>query len=258
MKLAGKVAVVTGGGNGIGQAMCRAFAAQGARGVVVADLEADAAQRTAQEIGGVAFACDVSREADVQALIEHARASYGEIDLFCSNAGLAVGGGLETSDADWKRVMDVNLTAHVHAARALVPQMLERGEGYLLQTVSAAGLLSVSDPSYVVAKHAALAFAEWLSITYGDHGIRVSCFCPQGVRTRMLLGSSGGADLPVLLEGSVSPEEAAQAVVDGLDAERFLILTHPEVRDYVRRKAEDPDRWLRGMRRFQGTGKKDA
>lgn len=258
MKLEGRVAVVTGGGNGIGQALCRAFAAQGARGIVVADLEQDAAERTAREVGGIAVRCDVSRETDLRALVEHARAAYGDIDLFCSNAGLAVGGGIETSDADWRRVMDVNLMAHVYAARALLPRMLERGEGYLLQTVSAAGLLSVSDPSYAVAKHAALAFSEWLSITYGDRGIKVSCFCPQGVRTRMLLGSSGGADLPALLEGSVSPEQAAQAVLEGLETERFLILTHPEVQDYVRRKANDPDRWLRGMRRFQGTARQDA
>lgn len=256
MKIEGKVAVVTGGGNGIGQALARALAAAGARGVVVADIEGDAAKATAEGIGGLGVRCDVSREADVIALIDQARERYGDIDLFCSNAGLAVGGGIETTDAEWRRVMDVNLMAHVYAARHLVPRMLERGEGYLLQTVSAAGLLSVSDASYAVAKHAALAFAEWLSITYGDHGIRVSCFCPQGVRTRMLLGSSGGADLPTLLEGSVSPEQAAQVILEGLDAERFLILTHPEVRDYVRRKAEDPDRWLRGMRRFQGTTRK--
>lgn len=258
MKIEGKVAVVTGGGNGIGQALSRALAAAGARGVVVVDLEGDAARATADEIGGLAVRCDVSREDEVQALIDRARDAYGDIDLFCSNAGLALGGGLETTDSDWRRVMDVNLMAHVYAARHLVPRMLERGEGYLLQTVSAAGLLSVSDASYAVAKHAALAFSEWLSITYGDHGIKVSCFCPQGVRTRMLLGSSGGADLPTLLEGSVSPEQAAQVILEGLEAERFLILTHPEVRDYVRRKAEDPDRWLRGMRRFQGTAKQGA
>lgn len=257
MKLNGKVVVVTGGGNGIGAATCRAFASEGAR-VVVADLEGRAAQHVASAIDGLAVACDVSREDEVVALVARATKHFGPIDLFFSNAGLAVGGGLETKTADWQRVFSVNVMAQVFAARAVLPQMLARGEGYLLQTASAAGLLSVSDPSYAVAKHGAVAFSEWLSIQYGDRGIRVSCFCPQGVRTRMLLGSAQGGDREALIAGAVSPEEAARAIVAGIDAEQFFILTHPEVLDYLRRKADDEDRWLRGMRRFQGTeGKPD-
>lgn len=255
MKLNGKVAVVTGGGNGIGAATCRAFAAAGAR-VVVADLEGRSAQHVASAIDGLAVACDVAREEDVVALVEKATKHFGRIDLFFSNAGLAVGGGLETATQDWQRVFAVNVMAQVFAARAVLPQMLARGEGYLLQTASAAGLLSVSDPSYAVAKHGSVAFSEWLSIQYGERGIRVGCFCPQGVRTRMLLGSLDGGDRDALIAGSVTPEEAAQTIVRGIDEERFFILTHPEVLDYVRRKADDEDRWLRGMRRFQGTARK--
>lgn len=252
MKLKGRVVVVTGGGNGIGAASCRAFAAEGAR-VVVADIEGQSAQHVASAIDGLAVACDVGREADVVSLVNRATRHFGRVDLFFSNAGLAVGGGLETKTADWQRVFSVNVMAQVFAARAVLPQMLARGEGYLLQTASAAGLLSVSDPSYAVAKHGAVAFSEWLSIQYGERGIRVGCFCPQGVRTRMLLGSADGGDRDALIAGSVSPEEAAAAIVAGIDAERFFILTHPEVLDYVRRKADDEDRWLRGMRRFQRT-----
>ena len=254
MKLQGKVAVVTGGGNGIGAASCRAFASAGAR-VVVADLEREAAERVAADIGGLAVPCDVTREDQVQALVDTATRQYGAVDLFFSNAGLAVGGGLDTPTAAWERVFNVNVMAQVFAARAVLPQMLARGEGYLLQTASAAGLLSVSDPSYAVAKHGSVAFSEWLSIQYGDRGIRVSCFCPQGVRTRMLLESADGGDREALLAGSVSPKEAAQTIVRGLDDERFFILTHPEVLDYLRRKTGDEDRWLRGMRRFQGTAR---
>jgi len=257
MKLQGKVAVVTGGGNGIGAAACRAFAAEGAK-VVVADLEAGAAEGVASEIGGLAVGCDVSREADMVALVDRATRHFGAVDLFFSNAGLAVGGGLETSIEDWQRVFAVNVMAQVLAARAVLPQMLARGQGYLLQTASAAGLLSVSDPSYAVAKHGSVAFSEWLAIQYGERGIGVSCFCPQGVRTRMLLDSADGGDREALLAGAVTPEQAAQVIVRGLDDERFFILTHPEVLDYLRRKAGDEDRWLRGMRRFQGTSRRPA
>ncbi len=255
MKVKDKVIVVTGGANGIGEAMARRFARAGARAVVVADLEGDGAARVAREIGGIGMAVNVAVEKDIVALVDETLRRYGQIDLFCSNAGAAVGGGIETLDAGWQHVWEVNVMAHVYAARAVLPEMSERGEGYLLQTVSAAGLLSVSDASYAVTKHGAMAFAEWLSIAYGDRGIKVSAFCPQGVRTRMLIGSSGGSDLPALLEGSVSPDEAAEAVLRGVEAERFLILTHPEVLQYVQRKASDPDRWLRGMSKFQGTAR---
>jgi NAD(P)-dependent dehydrogenase (short-subunit alcohol dehydrogenase family) len=251
MRLQDKVVVVTGGGNGIGRALCRRFAAEGARGVVVADREEAGARRTAEEIGGLAVAVDVSVEADVVRLVECATAAHGRIDLFCSNAGIAVAGGVEALDADWQRLWEVNVLAHVYAARAVLPGMLARGEGYFLQTASAAGLLTqIGSAPYSVTKHAAVALAEWLAITHGGAGIKVSCLCPLGVRTEMLRQASGGiADL--LRETALEPEAVAEAVVVGLAEERFLILPHPEVAAYFRRKADDYDRWLRGMRRLQ-------
>ena len=184
---AGKVAVVTGGASGIGRALCRRFAAEGARGVVVADVDAAGAAQVAREIGGLAVRTDVSREADIVRLVERAMAAFGAIDLFCSNAGIAMEGGVETSDADWQRIWGINFMAHVYAARAVLPGMLARGRGYLLQTASAAGLLTqIGSAPYAVTKHAAVSLAEWLAVTYGDRGIRVSCLCPQGVRTNML------------------------------------------------------------------------
>ncbi|WP_151638120.1 MULTISPECIES: SDR family oxidoreductase [Noviherbaspirillum] len=251
MKIRDKVVVVTGGGNGIGAAMARRFAAEGARAVVVADLDGTAASKVASEIGGMGMAVNVAREQELAELVASTVATHGHIDLFCSNAGVSIGNGLESSDADWEKAWSVNLMAHVYAARAVVPHMLERGEGYLLQTASAAGLLSISDASYAVTKHGAVAFAEWLSITYGDRGIKVSCFCPMGVRTNMLLGSVSEVDQPALLAAAVEPADAAEAIVQGIDAERFLILTHPEVLEYMRRKGADYDRWLKGMRRYQ-------
>ncbi|NEX63711.1 SDR family oxidoreductase [Noviherbaspirillum galbum] len=251
MKVRNKVVVVTGAGNGIGAAMARRFAAEGAQAVIVADLDGAAAERVAAEIGGTGVAVNVADEKAVASLVERTIADHGRIDLFCSNAGVSIGKGLESTDADWDKAWTVNVMAHVHAARAVVPHMLERGEGYLLQTASAAGLLSISDASYAVTKHGAVAFAEWLSITYGDRGIKVSCFCPMGVRTNMLLGSVSEVDQPALLAAAVEPEDAAEAIVNGLDAESFLILTHPEVLEYMRRKGADYDRWLKGMRRFQ-------
>jgi NAD(P)-dependent dehydrogenase (short-subunit alcohol dehydrogenase family) len=251
MKLQNKVAVVTGGASGIGRALCRRFAAEGARGVVVADLDAAGAGQVARETGGLAVTADVGREADIVQLAERAVAAYGAIDLFCSNAGIALEGGIETPESDWRRIWSINLMAHVYAARAVLPAMLARGDGYLLQTASAAGLLTqIGSAPYAVTKHAAVAFAEWLAITYGDRGIRVSCLCPQGVRTNMLTEAQSGAGR-FLLEGALEPEQVAEAVVEGLAAERFLILPHPEVGEYFRRKADDYDRWLRGMRRMQ-------
>jgi NAD(P)-dependent dehydrogenase (short-subunit alcohol dehydrogenase family) len=251
MKLQNKVAVVTGGASGIGRALCRRFAAEGTRGVVVADLDAAGAVQVARETGGLAVTVDVGREADMVQLAERAVAAYGAIDLFCSNAGIALEGGIETPESEWQRIWDINLMAHVYAARAVLPAMLARGEGYLLQTASAAGLLTqIGSAPYAVTKHAAVAFAEWLAVTYGDRGIRVSCLCPQGVRTNMLTEAQRGAGR-FLLEGALEPEQVAEAVVAGLAAERFLILPHPEVGEYFRRKADDYDRWLRGMRRMQ-------
>jgi NAD(P)-dependent dehydrogenase (short-subunit alcohol dehydrogenase family) len=251
MELKNKVAVVTGGANGIGRALCRKFAAEGARGVVVADLDADGTVRLAAEIGGLAVPTDVSVESDIFKLVEKASAAFGQIDLFCSNAGIALDGGPEVSDSGWQRIIGINLMAHIYAARAVLPGMLARGEGYFLQTVSAAGLLTqIGSAPYSVTKHAALGFAEWLSITYGGAGIKVSAICPQGVLTDMLAkaSDSGGA---FLREGALEPEEVAEIVVAGLAKEQFLILPHPEVAEYFLRKASDYDRWIRGMRRLQ-------
>jgi NAD(P)-dependent dehydrogenase (short-subunit alcohol dehydrogenase family) len=251
MQLRDQVVVVTGGANGIGRALCRRFAAEGARGVVVADLQEEAAQQVAAEIGGLAVATDVRVEADVVRLVEQTTAAYGPIDLFCSNAGIFLNGGVEAADADWQRIWEVNVLAHVYAARAVLPGMLARGRGYLLQTVSAAGLLTqIGSALYAVTKHAALALAEWLAVTHGAAGIKVSVLCPLGVNTEMLRGSTGGM-AEMLRANALEPEAVAEAVVTGLAEERFLILPHPEVAEYFRRKADDYDRWLRGMRRLQ-------
>jgi NAD(P)-dependent dehydrogenase (short-subunit alcohol dehydrogenase family) len=251
MLITDKVIVVTGGANGIGAALCRRFAAESAKAVVVADIDGEAAQRLAADVGGLAVRADVTREAELQQLVAEVVSRHGGIDLFCSNAGIAVDGGEETSDADWQHCWNVNVMAHVLAARAVLPGMLKRGAGYLLQTVSAAGLLThIHSASYAVTKHASLAFAEWLAIAYGDRGIGVSVLCPQGVRTDMLRrAASGGRTF--LLDSALEPEQVADVVVQGLADERFLILPHPEVADYFRRKATDYDRWLRGMRKLR-------
>lgn len=250
MKLEGKHVVVTGGASGIGRALCERFAAEGARAVTVADLDAEGADTVASHIGGLAFALDVSDEAQVQDLVTRSEAKNGPIDLFCSNAGIFVMGGAEVPTRDWQKIWDVNLMAHVHAARAVLPSMLERGEGYLLNTASAAGLLSqIGSAPYAVTKHAAVAFAEWLSITHGDQGIKVSVLCPQAVETKMTAGTEGGGVAGV--DGMIQPDEVANVVVEGLADERFLILPHPSVATYMQRKTGDYDRWLAGMRRLQ-------
>ncbi|HEX4905588.1 MAG TPA: SDR family oxidoreductase [Acidimicrobiales bacterium] len=255
MELQGKVVVVTGAANGIGRACATRFAAEGAS-VAVADLDGDATKAAADAIGALGIATDVSVEADIRHLVEETEKQLGPIDLFHSNAGIGVGGGIDTPDEEWQRIWDVNLMAHVYATRAVLPSMLDRGEGYLLSTASAAGLLTnIGNASYSVTKHAAVALAEWLSVTYGDQGIKVSCLCPQGVATNMLLGGRDagdpGASAVMAAAGVLQPEEVADAVVEGIRAERFLILPHPEVADYFLRKATDYDRWLGGMRRLQ-------
>ncbi len=253
MNLQNKVVVVTGGANGIGRALCRRFVAEGARAVVVADVDEVAAASVAEELGCVSTRTDVANEQDVAALVEFTTSTYGQIDLFCSNAGIGIDGGPEVPDSEWQRIWHVNVMAHIYASRAVLPAMLERGEGYLLQTVSAAGILTqIGSAPYAVTKHAALSFAEWLSMTYGDRGIRVSALCPQGVRTNMLEQASFG-DGAFLLATAIEPEQVADAVIEGLDRETFLILPHPEVAEYFRRKAPDYDRWLRGMRRLQAS-----
>ena len=251
MEMKGKVIVVTGGASGIGAALARRFAREGAAGIVVADLDEAQAQAVAAEVGGLGLRTDVSDEAQVQSLIEQATGRYGRVDVLCSNAGVATGGGLQASNADWQRLWDVNLMAHVYGARAVVPQMLARGEGYLLQTASAAGLLSHPESAvYAVTKHAAVALAECLSIQYGDKGIRVSCLCPQGVRTPMLMGRQGDRK-SFLQDNMVSPEQVADDVIQAMRDERFLVLPHPEVLDYLRGKTADVERWLGGMRKLR-------
>jgi NAD(P)-dependent dehydrogenase (short-subunit alcohol dehydrogenase family) len=250
MDLQDQVVVVTGGANGIGEALCRRFAREGARGVVVADRDADGARRVADAVGGLAVPTDVGVEAQIVNLVERATAAYGPIDLFCSNAGIAVDGGPETPDANWRRIWDVNVMAHVYAARAVLPGMLARGRGYLLQTASAAGLLTqIGSAPYSVTKHAAVALAEWLAITHGASGIKVSCLCPLGVDTAMLRAAPGGVG-EMLRANALTPDAVAEAVVAGLRDARFLILPHPDVAEFFRRKASDYDRWLRGMQRL--------
>jgi NAD(P)-dependent dehydrogenase (short-subunit alcohol dehydrogenase family) len=256
--------VVTGGGSGIGRALCAHLAAAGAA-VTVADIDAEGARATADAITGdggraVSVECDVRDEAQVQALVDAAASAHGSVDVFCSNAGVAIGGGPDASDAEWARAWHTNLLAHVYAVRAVLPGMLERGEGYLVHTASAAGLLTqIGDLPYSVTKHAVVGLAEWLAITYGDAGIRVSCVCPQYVRTGMTTGgTTAPRDRPVMtgeqmhaVADVLEPDDVARAVLGAIAREEFLVLPHPEVLEYFRRKADDYDRWLGGMRRLQ-------
>ena len=255
MELRDRVAVVTGGAKGIGFALAQAFLAEGARAVVVVDLEQAAVDAAVEQLGAGASgaALDVSSADALAALVDEVLDAHGPIDLFVSNAGIGTGAGLEATDDEWERIWRVNVLAHVHAAQAVLPSMLARGEGYLLSTASAAGLLTqIGDLPYSVTKHAAVSVAEWLAITYGDRGITVSCLCPQGVNTDMLrAGQAGGTTDTVAAQGVIETAEVAAAVVAGLATEQFLILPHPEVATYVQRKAAEPDRWLAGMRRLQ-------
>lgn len=241
--------VVTGGGGGIGGALCRRFAAEGAERVVVSDINRESAQTVATEVGGTAVPADVTVESDVARLIDGTLKAYGRIDLYCSNAGIAVGGGPEASDEAWRQSWEVHVMAHVYAARALLPGMLERRDGYLLGTISAAGLLNhVLAAPYAVTKAAGLSFLEWLAIAYHDRGIRVSALCPQGVRTAML---AQAGERNFLTAGALGPEQVANSVVEAIREERFLILPHPDVAEFFRRKAANYDRWLQGMRRLR-------
>ena len=284
MDIRNRVAVVTGGASGIGRSLCLAFADHGAAAVVIADADGPGAARVAAEITGrghqaLAVTADVASEADIQALAARAERIFGRIDLFCSNAGIIVAGGIEVPDAAWSRTWAINVRSHVYVARAVLPGMLGRGEGHLVITASAAGLLTqLGSAPYAVTKHAAVALAEWLAITYGDRGIAVSCLCPQAVTTnlgatslRELSGlvpqaDSTGADMAAVplaagagsvsrqasVDGVLTPDEVAESVLTGVADGRFLILPHPQVATYERRRAEDRDRWLAGMRRLQG------
>lgn len=259
MELRGKHVVVTGGAQGIGAAVARQMAAAGAARVVVADVDGSGAEAVAADVGGLGLAADVGSEEGVAALIGAAEAEAGPIDVFCSNAGIAgpYGGPIEVDDAEWQRTWEVNVMSHVWAARRLLPAMLERGSGHLSATASAAGLLA--NPGlmpYSVTKHAAVAVAEWLAITYGGpgSGVSFSCFCPQGVATPMLetwRAEDPSSKLAAASGDTITPDEAAAILVDGIEAGRFLILTHEETRTYMERRAGDQQRWLGGMQRFQ-------
>jgi NAD(P)-dependent dehydrogenase (short-subunit alcohol dehydrogenase family) len=249
MQVKGKHVVITGAASGIGLGLARRFHQEGAASLILADVDAPGLAAAARELGATGRVCDVSREAEVEALVRTSLDTHGRIDLFCANAGIIARGGAETPDSVWQRMWGVNVMAHVYTARHVLPDMLRRGEGYLLFTVSAAGLLSqVNSASYSVTKHAALALAEWLLITHGAQGIKVSALCPQAVESKMTAGSNGGV---AGQDGMLTAAQVAQSVVDGLADERFLILPHPEVATYFQRKAGDYSRWIRGMQRLQ-------
>ena len=252
MEVKDKVIVVTGGASGIGKSLCERFAMDGAHAVVAADIDTAGVNSTLSSIenntNGLGLQCDVADEDAVKDLVSVTLREFGRIDLFCSNAGIFTAGGEEVSNGRWKNIWDINVMSHIFAARAVLPSMLERGEGYLLNTSSAAGLLSqVGSAPYSVTKHAAIGFAEWLSITYGNRGIKVSVLCPQAVRTAMTAGGDGGV---AGLDGMLEPEDLATTVIEALGNEQFLVLPHPEVLTYMRRKTDDYDRWLGGMRRL--------
>lgn len=250
MDMREKIIVITGGASGIGAALARRFLAAGARAVALADQQAEKLTATAAALGALAVPCDVGQEDAVRALVARVEAELGPIDVFCSNAGIARLGDEDVPNAEWQLNWDIHVMAHVYAVRAVVPGMVARGGGYLLHTASAAGLLShVQSATYTVTKHAAIAFAEWVSIKYRHQGIRVSVLAPQAVRTPMTARPDGAAVASV--DGMIEPEELAECVLDGMAREEFLILPHPKVRDYMQRKAADVDRWLAGMNRWR-------
>ncbi len=250
MKLTDRVVVVTGGGSGIGAAMARRFAEEKPRALVLGDLDLDSAESIAAGIGATAIAVDVADPDSNASLIDQTEDRFGPIDLFCANAGIGFAGDEQTSPERWDLMWHVNLMSHVHAAHRLIPGWVARGEGYFLSTASAAGLLTnLKAAQYSVTKHAAVAFAEWLSITHGDQGIKVSCLCPMGVKTPLL---DSADEFHALLDPqAIEPEQVAEAVVEGLADERFLILPHPEVAQFFQNKANDYDRWIGGMRKLQ-------
>lgn len=250
MKLSEKVVVVTGAGSGIGEAMARRFAEESPRGLVISDIDETAIGRLANSIDATPVKADVSSEADNQRLIESTRELFGPIDLFCANAGIGFIGDEQTDASEWDRMWQVNTMSHVYAAKHLIPEWVSRGEGYFVSTASAAGLLTnLKAAQYSVTKHAAVAFAEWLAVTYGDDGVKVSCLCPMGVDTPLL---DVDEDFRRLLEpDAIPPRQVADAVVAGIEAEDFLILPHPEVGRFIQNKAGDYDRWISGMQKLQ-------
>ncbi|MEQ8802093.1 SDR family oxidoreductase [Haliea sp.] len=255
MQVQGRIVVVTGGGNGIGKALCERFHREGAEKVVVVDLDRADAEAVAAAVAGDAFEVNVRDEEAIKAMVDAVIARHGRIDLFCSNAGIVAGDGepwwaTSAPNSTWQAMWEIHVMAHVYAARACLPGMLERGEGFFLNTVSAAGLLNqVGDAAYSTTKHAAIGFAEALAITHGDDGIKVAVLCPQAVATQMIGSVEEGGTAGV--DGILTPEQVADAVIDGLAAERFLILPHAQVADYRAHKAADYDRWLGGMRKLR-------
>ena len=253
MELKDKIAVVTGGASGIGEALCRRFHEEGAKGVVVVDIDEEGIRRVADEIGGIAMTADVSNESDIQRVVRDTEEQLGPIDLFCSNAGIGCADPSHVASADneaWERIWQINVMAHVYAARAVLPSMIERGDGYILNTSSAAGLLSqIGSAPYSVTKHAAIGFAESIAIAHGGDGIKVSVICPQAVRSGMTKNTNGGAVAGG--DGMLEPEELAETTIQGIRNEQFLILPHPQVQTYIERKASDYDRWIKGMQRWR-------
>jgi NAD(P)-dependent dehydrogenase (short-subunit alcohol dehydrogenase family) len=249
MELTDKVAVITGGSGGIGQAMAKAFLQEGAKAVVLADLSEPAVMAAAADIGCDGVLCDVTNELQIISLVEQTLSKHGQIDLFCSNAGAGAGGLLTDADnAIWQTQWELHVMSHLYAARAVLPHMIARGSGYLLNTASAAGLLAaIGSGPYTVTKAAAVKLAEFLAITHADDGIKVSVLCPQGVNTAMAPRSLGDGQT----DGIIEPEQLAQCVIDTLREERFHVLPHPEVEEYVRRKGDNVDRWLVGMQRLR-------
>ncbi|CAA0119099.1 3-beta-hydroxycholanate 3-dehydrogenase (NAD(+)) 2 [Halioglobus japonicus] len=251
MQLKDKIAVVTGAGSGIGKALVQKFIAEGAKAVVAVDINADTAAQTAAELGCVAMSADVTNEDDIIRIIEDTERDVGPIDLFCSNAGIAVGASEQSPNADWQLIWEVNVMSHVYAARHLVPRMIKRGGGYFLNTASAAGLLNqIGGAAYGTTKHAAVGFAEWLALTYAHQGIKVSLLCPQAVRTAMTANTDDDATKAASNDGMMEPDQLAEIVVEHLQRETFLILTHEEVKVYMQRKTSDYDRWIGGMNRL--------
>ena len=248
MELKDKIVVVTGAANGIGRAMAVRFAKENAKAVICADLDENSAYETARQINSIGKKLDVSDPKAIADLIEQTENDIGPIDLFCSNAGILMAGGVEVPDDQWQKIWDVNLMSHVWAARYLVPRMAARGGGYLLNTSSAAGLLNqVGSAPYGVTKHAAVGLAEWIAMSYGDQGIKVSLLCPQAVSTEMIRGFE---EHVASIDGVIKPEDVAEACVQGIRDEQFLILPHPKVSTYIKNKAENYERWIGGMRKL--------
>jgi len=248
MELKDKIIVVTGAASGIGRALCLRFAQEGAKHIACVDRDLAGAEETAKMMGGKAYKVDVSVKDQITGMIDDVEANAGPIDLFCSNAGISVSGGVEVEDDAWQKIWEINVMSHVWAARHLVPLMAARGGGYLLNTASAAGLLNqIGSAPYGVTKHAAVGLAEWLALTYGDQGIKVSVLCPQAVRTEM---TRGHEDHVAAINGMMEPEPVAEACVQTIRNETFLVLPHPEVVQYMRNKTDNYDKWIGGMRKL--------